>query len=190
MDPETGAKRYGGLDMSEALKWIGIGVVALFALSILGFVLGLFNEGTQVAQEEFGPRAAIDKYNNLKSIRSSLEGKIYDMQTQANSIKALEALNNGTPRNQWARSDLETYNIRTTDLNSIVMSYNSLASEYNWKMASINWAFADVGQLPKGADGVLPREYSKYVFIDSTGEIRNTGISESVFAPKPGTIWA
>lgn len=42
-------------------------------------------------------------------------------------------------------------------------SYNSLAAEYNAQMAKINWRFCNRGQLFKGADEPLPREFALYL---------------------------
>ena len=48
-------------------------VVGFIGLGIFGLVLGWFGEATQVAQEEFGPRAMLQKYEWFKDVAAVLE---------------------------------------------------------------------------------------------------------------------
>ncbi len=68
-----------------------------------------------------------------------------------------------TPRINWPRTDLEQYNLWTTELAGVIAAYNSLAAEYNAQMAKENWAFCNVGDLPAGATEPLPREFAAYM---------------------------
>ena len=47
-------------------KWVILAVVVLFVgLPILGWVMGWFGQAGDVAMEEFGPKAMLDKYEWL-----------------------------------------------------------------------------------------------------------------------------
>ena len=50
-----------------------------------------------------------------------------------------------------------------SEVAGVKASYNGLAAEYNAQMAKFNWQFCNVGDLPKGADVALPREFKPYV---------------------------
>jgi hypothetical protein len=66
-------------------------------------------------------------------------------------------------RQKWPREDREQYNVWSSEVAGVKASYNSLAAEYNAAMAKFNWRFANAGDLPKGADKPLPREFKTYV---------------------------
>ncbi len=66
-------------------------------------------------------------------------------------------------RDQWARTDREQYNTWESEVSGIKASYNALAADYNAQMAKFNWRFANAGDLPKGAEKPLPREYKPYI---------------------------
>ncbi len=66
-------------------------------------------------------------------------------------------------RFDWPREDRARYYQWQSELDGIKMSFNSLAAEYNSNMAKINYKFANVGELPKGAENPLPREYKEYL---------------------------
>jgi hypothetical protein len=68
----------------------------------------------------------------------------------------------GQPRKDWARDDREQYNTWQSEVSGVKAGYNTLAADYNAQMAKFNWSFANAGQLPKGADKPLPREYKPY----------------------------
>ncbi len=66
------------------------------------------------------------------------------------------------PRNKWPREDREQYNLWQSEVAGIKASYNTLAAEYNAQMSKMNWRFTNVGELPKGAETPLPREFKPY----------------------------
>lgn len=140
-------------------------VVALGALWIVGTVLGFFGEATQVAHEEFNPRAMLDKYEWFKDAAASLDAKKASIDVyQADLDKMVDSYGN-TSRKDWSREDKEFYQQRSTDIAGIKASYNKLAADYNAQMAKFNWAFANAGAMPKGLEDrpALPREYRTYV---------------------------
>lgn len=132
-----------------------------------GMISRSCTEAQEVTHEEFGPRAALRKYEWFKDAAASLEKKRANIKVYETRIKQMEEdyIENGKPvsRRKWDRTDKEQFNQWHTELAGVKASYNALASEYNAAMAKINWKFAEVGQLPPGATTPLPRKFKPYV---------------------------
>jgi hypothetical protein len=141
------------------LPFIVLGVV----LSFIGYGLGWFGEATQVAQQEFGPQAMLTKYSWFKDASAQLDKKSADVKVYEGRIKAMDATYAQLPRQKWPREDREQYNTWSSEVAGVKASFNSLSAEYNSQMAKFNWRFANAGELPKGADQPLRREYKPYV---------------------------
>lgn len=147
---------------------LGIKLIVLFAcLGLIGFVvgypLGWFTETAQVAQEQFGPRASLEKYSWFKDVAAQLERKKADIAVYEGRIQAMQETYKSVPRQQWPREDREQVNVWSSEVAGVKASYNNLAADYNAQMAKFNWRFANVGDLPKGADVPLPREFKTYI---------------------------
>jgi hypothetical protein len=142
-------------------------IVLLFALGALiggiGYVFGWFGEAAKVAQDEFGPRAMLDKYTLLKDMHAQLDKKKADIQVGEQRLTSMKEAYAGVPRGQWPRDEREAYNQKEAELAGMKLSYNDLAAQYNAKMAEVHYRFANVGELPQGATEPLPREYAPYV---------------------------
>lgn len=148
------------------MKYVGIATLvfaAFVGLWGLGQVLGLIGETAQVAREEFGPRAALEKYERFKDMSAQLDAKVANIQVYESRVTALQESYQGVPRTQWAREDRENFNLWLQEVAGIKASYNLLAAEYNADMAKFNYRFANQGELPEGATKPLPREYKPYV---------------------------
>lgn len=148
------------------MRALGIGVAVVFgiiALMAVGWGLGWFGEATQVAHDEFGPKALLAKYEWFKDAAANLEKKQADITVYDGRMKAMDGTYKGVPRQKWAREDREQYNVWTSEVAGVKASYNQLAADYNAQMAKFNWRFANAGELPKGADIPLPREFKPYV---------------------------
>lgn len=115
------------------------------------------------AEKELTPSALLRKYEWFKNALASLDKKRNDIKVFEARLAEIEALNVGTPRNQWSRIDLEASQQARTELAGVKGSYNLLAAEYNAQMAKINWRFTNVGGLPQGHSETLPREVAEYV---------------------------
>ena len=141
-------------------------IFAIFALGILvsaiSYGLGWFGEAARVTQEEFGPRAMLQKYEWFKDAAAQLEKKQADVTVYERRITAMNETYKDLPRNQWPREDREQYNVWSSEVAGVEASYNTLAAEYNSQMAKFNWRFANVGELPQGANTPLPREFKPY----------------------------
>lgn len=141
-----------------------IGVLAVIAVCLIVVLpMRLCNEAVDVAFEEAGPRALLKKYQWFKDASAQLDKKTADMEVYDSRFKSMAEQYKGVPRTEWAREDREQYNLWTSECAGIRASYNGLAAEYNSAMAKENWRFCNAGDLPKGADKPLPREYKPYV---------------------------
>lgn len=134
-------------------KIIFIVIPMLFILSGIGYLLGWFGEAAQVAKEQFGARAMLQKYEWFKDASAQLDKKRADIRVYEQRMKDPVTAD---------RLDREQRNLWLTELSGIKASYNGLAAEYNSQMAKFNWSFANAGQLPQGASEPLPREHKPY----------------------------
>ena len=73
-------------------------------------------------------------------------------------VKELRA----TPRKEMDRHDKAELSLSIAERLGVASSYNQLAAEYNSNMAKINYRFCNVGDLPEGAEEVLPKGYPEY----------------------------
>ncbi len=144
-------------------KVLGIFLGAIALMSIVGYGLGWFGEAAQVAQQEFGASAMLKKYEAFKDEAAQLEKKQADVKVYETRTIEMNKTYANLPRQKWPREDREQYNTWQSEVAGVKASYNSLAAEYNAQMAKFNWAFANVGELPKGADTPLPREFKTYI---------------------------
>lgn len=137
-------------------------ILAFVALMIVGSVLGWFGEAQQVAHEEFGPKAMLEKYEWFKDASAQLDKKQADVGVYGSRMKAIEQSYKGKSRSDWPREDREQYNVWVSEVAGVKASYNDLAAQYNAQMKKFNWRFANKGELPEGASEPLPREYKPY----------------------------
>lgn len=144
-----------------------IGVLAIVTLIGAVGLSTACDEAVQVAHDELGPRALLNKYMLLKEMHAQLDKKkadiaVYDKRFANLKESYTDEKGKPIPRIKWAREDRDQANMWEAEYAGVVASYNDLAAQYNAKMAEANWAFCNVGTLPKGADEPLPREYAPY----------------------------
>lgn len=147
--------------------WIMLKIIVLiFVLSGvvggLGYVFGWFGEAATMAQEEFGPKAMLQKYEWFKDAAAQLEKKKADILVYEARTKSMEQTYAKLSREKWPREDREQYNVWQSEVAGVKASYNQLAAEYNAQMAKFNWRFANAGTLPQGAEVPFPREFKPY----------------------------
>lgn len=152
---EQTAERGPGALLFRGGLWL---FVAVMFIGLLLWIGGCFREAADVAREQFGPRALLEKYELFKSRAAALDSKLASIEVQESVCKSMEA-----NRDKWDRTDKETYYQRQAELAGMKTSYNQLAATYNADMAKENYRFANAGELPKGADKPLPREYRVYI---------------------------
>jgi len=115
----------------------------------LSYALGWCGEAAQVAQEEFGARGSLKKYEWFKEAAQQLKKKDKDISIAEQKLKTLEEAYTGIARGQWPRSDREQYNVWASELSGIKSSYNNLVAEYNAASSKFNWSHVkSEGDLP------------------------------------------
>lgn len=143
-------------------KGLAVIIPCLLVMWVLLSTCGMVNEATQVAKEEFGPRAMLTKYEWFKDAAASLDKKVADIKVYQSRIDSMKADYGNTPRKEWDRTDKEQMSVWQAEVAGVIASFNGLAAEYNAQMAKFNWRFANAGDLPAGATEPLPREFKTY----------------------------
>ena len=105
----------------------------------------------------------LEKYEWFKDAAAQLDKKQADITVYNGRITEMNTTYKDLARQNWPREDREQYNIWSSEVAGVKASYNTLAAEYNAQMAKFNWRFANAGDLPKGADKPLPREFKPYI---------------------------
>ncbi len=142
----------------SATKVVMLGFFVLFGIGIVvsatGYVFGWFSEAANVAKQEFGPRAALQKYEWFKDASAQLDKKVADIEvykTQLNSINP----------DRMSRTQQEQYMLWKREVAGVTASYNSLAAEWNSQISKFNWR-PFLASLPNGATELLTKEYTPY----------------------------
>lgn len=143
-------------------KWLLVVIVALTVLGIFGRAVGWFGEAAQVAREEFGPRAMLQKYEWFKDAAAQLDKLNADIAVYETRRQSLTDEYKNIPRTEWPRDDRQEWSLIASEVAGVKATYNGLAAEYNAQMAKFNYRFANVGDLPAGAVEPLPREFRAY----------------------------
>ena len=146
----------------------GVKIILIFAVLSaviwgIGTVFGVVGETAQVAKEQFGARAMLQKYEWFKDCSAQLDSKIASIDVYQQRITGLEGDYEGVPRKDWPRTDREQMSQWRAEVAGVKASYNNLSAEYNAQMSKFNWSFANAGSLPEGASKPLPREYKPYL---------------------------
>jgi two-component SAPR family response regulator len=143
--------------------WIAIAIVLIGILSVGNFVCNWFGRAATVVSQQVDPQELLRKYEWFKDAAAALDAKVANIQVYDQRFKQMEDTYKGTLRKDWPRDDREQYNLWQSEVSGVRASYNLLAAEYNSAMSKINYRFCNVGDLPKGADKPLPREYKPYI---------------------------
>ncbi len=125
------------------------------AIGAAGYALGWFREAGAVAQEQFGPRALLKKYEWFKSAHAQLDAKLANVRAYNARFKEMD-------KRPSTRTSEEQRNLWIGEKAGVVASYNELAAEYNAQMAKVNYRFCNLGDLPQGATEPLPRNAIPY----------------------------
>ena len=131
-------------------------------ISILGYAVSWFFEAGEVAREQFGPRAMMEKYEWFKDSSAQLEAKLATIEAYKARTKSIEEAYGSISRIEWPRSDREQYNQWKAEVAGVITSFNNLAAEYNSQMSKFNYRFTEAGDLPRGASKPLPRGFKPY----------------------------
>lgn len=126
--------------LTQILKLIGLIAIFLAFIALIGYAFGWFGEAGQVAQEEFGPRASVDKYEYFVETSEVLDAKIMMIEQKKGQIAELEKAYEGMKRNEWTRTDLQSHSQWSQELSGMKISYNNLVAEYNAKSREFTWS--------------------------------------------------
>lgn len=127
-----------------------------------GFALGVFGEAAEVAQEEFGPRAALEKYEWFKQQTANIQkmdGDIEIFRSRFENVETNYRQMYGEVPSAWPLDIRTTYNrergIARDDLVAVISQRNGIVREYNAASSMFNWAlFEGNGDKP-------PTEYKE-----------------------------
>lgn len=134
-------------------------IVVVFVAGVCGIAyrmtVGVAAEAATVAREEFGPRAALAKYEWFKDAAAELEKKRADIGVYETRLASMSADYEGKSRSEWDRVDKQQLSQWQAEVAGVTASYNALAAEYNSASSKFNWAMFDKTELP--------REFKVYV---------------------------
>lgn len=119
--------------------------------------------GCGLANKEFGPSALLKKYETFKDMAAALDAKRADIDVAESKLKSMEKRYEGVAAKDWPRHDSERISVWEQEVAGLKSSFNRLAADYNAAMAKENYRFCNQGDLPKGADRPLPREFASYI---------------------------
>jgi hypothetical protein len=138
-------------------KWGGMIVAMLFILTIVGictgFIGGTVQEAATTAQKQFGPAAAVVKYEWFKDAAAALDKQRANLVVYEQRLLDFDAQYKGVARAQWPRDDREAYQLMRSEYAGVEAAYNELAAQYNANMSKVNWQWASAS---------LPREIAPY----------------------------
>lgn len=144
---------------------IFLACVALFFIWLICLVLGhgcsYVAETADVVHQEVAPDVLLKKYSWFKDASAHLDEMDANIQVFDARVKSVKETY-GADASKWPRDVREQLALNSAELAGVKAAYNGLAADYNAAMAKIQWRFCNVGQLPSGADKVLPREYRSY----------------------------
>ncbi|NTW13903.1 MAG: hypothetical protein HGA31_02635 [Candidatus Moranbacteria bacterium] len=132
-------------------------IVAFFVVvSITGYFLSWFGEAGQVAQKEFGAKAALQKYEWFVDQANRIEKMDRDITLFDGRVKGVESQyeSYGSDRASWSPDVRIQYNQAKQqakdDLVAIASQRNGLVAEYNAASEKFNWkAFQTRPDKPK-----------------------------------------
>jgi len=135
---------------TKEVKWTfwkvtGLIVGALIVLSVIGYALGWFSDAAEVAKDEFGPKAAMEKYEWFINQATNIEKMDQDIvlyQQRVASVDSTYAAY-GKDKSTWPPDIRTTYNhekqTAKDDLLAIASQRNNLVKEYNAASQKFNW---------------------------------------------------
>jgi hypothetical protein len=125
-------------------------VVLVVVLSAIiggaGYVFGWFGEAAQVAHDEFGPKAALQKYEWFKEQAAGIKKMDQDVSMYEQRVKSVDAqyVAYGKDPAKWPLDVRVQYNHAKEqgrdDLVAIASQRNNLVKEYNAASSKFNWS--------------------------------------------------
>jgi len=131
----------GHLILKVFFVLVGLSIV----FSLVGYGLGWFGEAAQVAQKEFGPQAALDKYMWFINQANAIEKMDKDVAMYEDRVTNLDKQYAAYgDKAKWTPDIRVQYNHERQqareDLIAVASQRNSLVQEYNAASDKFNWA--------------------------------------------------
>ena len=122
-------------------------IVAFFVVvGVVGWGLGWFSEAGQVAQEQFGARAALQKYEWFIEQANRIKKSDQDVKMFEQRVAAVDEqyASYGKSQAKWPPDVRVQYNHEKKqareDLVAVASNRNGLVQEYNAQSEKFNWA--------------------------------------------------
>lgn len=154
---------------SKQIVLVVLAAIGLFAglamFGVINFGTKMASNALDTAYDEFKPEEVLRKYEWFKDVAAQCDQKLATLQTYESRFQSMKETygQDSINRKTWSRSDMEQWNTWMSEYLGLKASYNSLSSEYNSAMSKFNYVFANKGELPKGIDTPLPREFRPYL---------------------------
>lgn len=132
-------------------RWTGKKIaITLFILAVLfggaSYIFGWFSETAQVAKDEFGPKASLEKYEWFISQSNNIQKMDQDIKLVTERIASLDAQHTqsyGINKSKWPIDVRMQVTKEENTLNDQLVATkaqrNKLASEYNAQSEKFNW---------------------------------------------------
>tara|TARA_R100001143_G_scaffold62914_1_gene67552 strand:+ start:466 stop:993 length:528 start_codon:yes stop_codon:yes gene_type:complete len=152
------AKR-GPISFTARVGWVIFVIVLIIGVfsGVAGLLMTTGLQMSSTALREAGPAALNAKYEWFKDSYARLDSLGAQIEVHNERIEALVEV-----RDTWEREDRQAHRQYISERTGIIGSYNKLASEYNSEMAKFHTRFVNIGKLPAGGDGEIPREVAPY----------------------------
>ena len=142
---------------------LGIAFVVWLGLFLFFSVTSTISSGAKVLRDEISPVELNRKYEWFKNAYAALESKRATLDGYKSDRADLEKTY-GADAAKWPRDVREDQSLLRSEARGIAASYNNLAADYNSEMSKWHTRFVNVGRLPAGGNGELPREVAQYTY--------------------------
>lgn len=144
--------------------WIFGAFLTFLMISVVGFAAVNFVRGMAVVgQQELSPVALNDKYEWFKNVYASMDAKKASIDVFDDEAQSLVELY-GDNASEWPRDVRQDATQSRTEVRGMKASYNRLAAEYNAEMSKWHTRFVNMGRLPEGGGGEIPRNVANYEY--------------------------
>lgn len=141
----------------------GFLITGLLLSGVLLGGCGWTGRAINMVSDQVDPYELQRKYELFKDQAAALDAKVATIRVYENRFKAFGAKGINCPET-LSRVRSEQCLVWVQEVSGIVASYNDLAKDYNSEMSKWNYRFTNIGDLPKGATEVLPREFKPYMY--------------------------
>jgi len=117
----------------------------LVLLGIASWFFGSFNEAGEVAQDEFGPKAVLEKYEWFIDQATGIEKMDQDIKIFEKRVQGIDKqyTGYGEDKSKWpAHIQVQydtAYQQARDDLMAVISQRNNLVKEYNAQSQKFNW---------------------------------------------------